>query len=470
MRNQYLKTKQTNSKGITLVALIISIIVLLVLATVSISIVINNGILDKAKSAVDKYSEGEIEEQIKSAYSEWEVAKWTENAGDAATFMRTRLRTALNDNGLTVTGENGAFTVTLTGGKKYLFSSSTGKTEKVKTVAEYPEIAPNTIATENSRYISDGKTAVIPAGYSISNVSTEQSIDNGLVIKKDGNEWVWIPVDNVTDLYDENNTNINWIMCGTSENNEVKTQYKSKSAILLGITRTTPGDTLGFREPDIVVGDGTQFDADDNNRITAGFVELNGTSSSLETMAKSLRNDYKNMIDSVRKYGGFYIGRYELSNEGTKKNQISLTNTNWYNLYAKCKAIDNTSVETRMIWGCNWDKVCEFINTSGDKVSLTDSSTYGNFKNSQYPANTGNYVQNTKKNTGSNEAWKTNNIYDIAGNCQEWTQEIFGTECHIFRGGGYNIRSSSVSGHTNNNYNPNSQLSVVSSRPVLYLK
>lgn len=44
--------------------LVISIIVLLILATVSINLIINNGILDKAKLAVDKYSEGEELEQI----------------------------------------------------------------------------------------------------------------------------------------------------------------------------------------------------------------------------------------------------------------------------------------------------------------------------------------------------------------------------------------------------------------------
>ena len=55
------------NKGITLVALIITIIVLLILATVSISLVINNGILDKAQHGVDKYSEEEELEQIKLA-------------------------------------------------------------------------------------------------------------------------------------------------------------------------------------------------------------------------------------------------------------------------------------------------------------------------------------------------------------------------------------------------------------------
>ena len=51
--------------GITLVALVISIIVLLILATVSVQVLTgDNGLLTKSKSAVDKYSEGEIKERI----------------------------------------------------------------------------------------------------------------------------------------------------------------------------------------------------------------------------------------------------------------------------------------------------------------------------------------------------------------------------------------------------------------------
>ena len=55
--------------AITLVALIITIIILLILATVSISLIINGGILDKAQHGVDKYSEEEELEQIKLAVS-----------------------------------------------------------------------------------------------------------------------------------------------------------------------------------------------------------------------------------------------------------------------------------------------------------------------------------------------------------------------------------------------------------------
>ena len=52
---------QNTQRGITLVALIITIIVLLILAMVSISLVMNSGIINKSKTAVDKYSQEEVQ-------------------------------------------------------------------------------------------------------------------------------------------------------------------------------------------------------------------------------------------------------------------------------------------------------------------------------------------------------------------------------------------------------------------------
>ena len=59
------RIKEKNA--ITLLALIITIIILLILATVSISLIINSGILDNAQHGVDRYSEEEELEQIKLA-------------------------------------------------------------------------------------------------------------------------------------------------------------------------------------------------------------------------------------------------------------------------------------------------------------------------------------------------------------------------------------------------------------------
>lgn len=59
-------------KGITLVALIITIIVLLILAMVSISLVLNGGIIDRANNAVNNYAASEYNEQLQiNAANEW---------------------------------------------------------------------------------------------------------------------------------------------------------------------------------------------------------------------------------------------------------------------------------------------------------------------------------------------------------------------------------------------------------------
>ena len=81
-------SKLKNNKGITLVALIITIIVLLILAMVSISLVMNSGIIDKSKSAVDKYSKEEIGEQLKLAYSEYQMSQYTGTPIDIQAKLR----------------------------------------------------------------------------------------------------------------------------------------------------------------------------------------------------------------------------------------------------------------------------------------------------------------------------------------------------------------------------------------------
>ena len=466
--------KIRQEKGITLVALIITIIVLLILAMVSISLVMNGGIIGKSKSAVDKYSQEEIQEQIKLAYSEWQMGQYTGETQTASAFIQSKLNSIYGAGSVTSVEEsNGTFTVSFANGKVYSYNVSTGVASKVKTIAEYPDATPGTATTENSKYTSGTLTAVIPAGYTVSNVAAEQSIENGLVIKKGNNEWVWIPVANVTDLYTTNSTNIEWVLCGTSGANKVVSTYASKADIITipyesSPNRTTPGTTSNpyFREPDTVVGNGTQYDAVEANWTAAGF-------SSFNNMATSLRDDYKNMIDSIRKYGGFYVGRYELggsvSSPVVQDDQTVLTETDWYNLYKACKGFEDSSVYSRMIWGCTWDAVCLFINQHGDKVSLTDSTTYGNYSNSSGNANvTG---KGSKQVTGYSDYWKANNIYDIAGNCYEWTQEACDTSSRATRGGGCYDNGSGYPVTDRDGLSPvSSDYDYISSRPILYVK
>ena len=471
LQNTKYKIPNTNH-GITLVALIITIIVLLILAMVSIRLVMNGGIIGKAESGTQTYKEAEIQEQIKLAYNEWQTARWDGTAGDAKDFMKNRLKSTFNlqDNQISVDEESGTFTVTMTIDNKektYTFNAATGTTAKVKTIAEYPTATPGTATTENSKFVADGKTAVIPAGYTVSSVATEQSIDTGLVITKGGNEWVWIPVSSsdLAAMYTQDNTG--WTMSGTGVNgiDAVITKYKSNGGIISGKTRGNPG-TTDYREPDVLNND--SYDKNATNLSNAGL------GANIGDAATKLRDDYKAMIDSVKKNGGFYVGRYELSSAGTKKNQASLTSTNWYNLYKACKDIDSSGVVTTMIFGCQWDQVCKFITTAkdanGDTISLTDSRKYGNYWNSQAPANAGNYSRATKQNTGSNEAWKTNNIYDLAGNCWEWTQEANNTDVRAGRGGNYSSNGGNGPVTSRGNRVPTNTGGGVSSRPTLYIK
>ena len=78
--------------------------------------------MTKSKSAVDKYSDGEIEEQIKLAYQEYYMEKFTGTNRTVAEFMQEKLRILLGDNGLIVTENEGMILVTLSSNKLYQYT------------------------------------------------------------------------------------------------------------------------------------------------------------------------------------------------------------------------------------------------------------------------------------------------------------------------------------------------------------
>ena len=285
-----------------------------------------------------------------------------------------------------------------------------------------------------------------------STAPSQDSVNHGLVIKDEqNNEWVWVPVPDVTVMCDTSNTK-EYTLCGTTGETAVKTKLYSKT-ITIGtdsnkktISRTTPGRTSGSREPDLLVGSGKEYDA---NRYCKTILGETGTK---EQLAKLFVAEYNEMITSISKYGGFYIGRYELSGtvtEPTEKPEKTLTKTDWYNLYNACRSSKlqaSDKVKTQMIWGCQWDVTMNWLISSGAKTSdevNKDSSTWGNYKNyntaNNYTEGTAGYEKNagSLQNTGSSENWKANNIYDLAGNVSEWTQEANDTYFRAGRGGGY---------------------------------
>ena len=127
-------SKLKNNKGITLVALIITIIVLLILAMVSIRLVMNGGIIDRAERGTKAYTEAEIGEQIKLAYAEWQTARWTGETRTAEQFITARLQSTFGQ----TNGESNVKNVSVTNGKviaeiktrgefvKYSYDAGTG--------------------------------------------------------------------------------------------------------------------------------------------------------------------------------------------------------------------------------------------------------------------------------------------------------------------------------------------------------
>ena len=268
----------------------------------------------------------------------------------------------------------------------------------------------------------------------------------------EGNQWVWVPVENPSSLYTTVTDGI-----ALSGDTGVKTTKYTNSNIISGMTRGLPGDTSGYREPDLVL-DETSYDY--SNYATAGF-------SSLANMAETMKSDYEEMIASLEKYKGFYIGRYELTANGEKTGatQTCGNGVNWYTLYKNCKTLaSGTKVKTRMIWGLQWDATCNWLAGSGFSITNSStSSTWGNYDNNTAEGH------GTKQNTGFSESWKANNIYDFAGNCWEFTQEADDSFYRAGRGGYCGSNGSSSLASSRGSYFPTIASSYFGSRPTLYL-
>ena len=407
--------------------MVVTIVVLLILAGVSISLILdNNGIIKKSKDARREYRQAQTNEQADLD----NMSDLIDEATGRVTLAKVPVGTKASKNG-TINGEEG---------------NSNNPTIPAGYIP---------INTETSNW-GNGKDA-----------PSQDSVKHGLVIKDEkNNEWVWVPVPDVTVMCDTLN-NTEYTLCGTTGETAVKTKLYSKS-ITIGtdsnkktISRITPGTSSNYREPDLVVKNSNgndDYDAkEEYYKTILGF-------KSKEKMAEAFVAEYKEMIESIRKYGGFYIGRYELSESGVKKDQPTLTKTNWYNLYKKCTELQaSDKVKTQMIWGCQWDVTMNWLISSGAKTSdevNKDSSTWGNYSNynaaNNYTEGTAGYEKNagSPQNTGSSENWKANNIYDLAGNVWEWTQEAGGTSRRAGRGGCYNLHGSGYPASNRANNSP----------------
>ena len=152
---------------------------------------------------------------------------------------------------------------------------------------------------------------------------------------------------------------------------------------------------------------------------------------------EALNNELLEQLESVKKYGGFYISRYNISKSSKGKPQSVKGVMPWVNInFDDAKKVastieDNEAVKSHLTFGAEYDSVLEwFIKTEvKTRAEIAEDSTeWGNHWN----------TENSPKKvveTGSREEWCANNIYDFAGNVDEWTQEWNEKlSCRVIRG------------------------------------
>ena len=91
--------KLKNKKGITLVALVVTIVVLLILAGISINILLgDNGIIKRATGAKEEYSKSSAKEKVEFLITDYVTDKATGENEDFARFLRKNLQVGVAEN------------------------------------------------------------------------------------------------------------------------------------------------------------------------------------------------------------------------------------------------------------------------------------------------------------------------------------------------------------------------------------
>ena len=310
---------------------------------------------------------------------------------------------------------------------------------------------------------ASGDKVPVPNGYVGSSVAGENEIDTGYVIyegeeavtennvadaQKDRNQYVWVPVPDISKFYGTDANGKKWgkiyqFSSSTSSSYDEITGTKpynwSESNGVMTISSKT-----SHREPDYLIDD------DYDSRLKT----LGLGSKTRHEFLNQLEKEFNNMIASVEKYGGFYIGRYETGNINqetpvVQKGNTNINNQTWYNMYKRCKNLkgENMNVETGMIWGNEWDRTLMWLIETGSKKKeqiADDSTSWGNYYNATFEyVNSSGSVATKNKNsstripTGNAEYTKANNIYDLAGNVLDRTMEADSTLGRVYRGGYY---------------------------------
>jgi type II secretory pathway pseudopilin PulG len=435
------KRNYLKEKGITLIALVVTIVVLLILAGVSVNALFgNSGIIEKAKeaqNAMDKAKEND-----KKGINE--LTNWLDN----------------QVNGTTGGNETGG--------------NTTGGDDNPSTMPKISRLIGTVVDKNTKAEDAYGNKITIPKGFKILPHGTTAgsatytysgdnipAVQDGIVIENgtDGNQFVWVPVGTI--------------------NNKTADSRGTTSTITLGrysdFTMTNGAVASGQPIQVASVKNCTQKVTIEND-----YQELStsreGNSAKDSTAKNATARDLKTFIETSLANGGYYIARYEAS-KNTMTNKIesqydktvltSITQpeaaTLAREMYGEIKENNELVYASDLVNSYAWDTAIIFIQTYG---TGTDANHYSGQNKSTLFANTG--INNDKY----------CNICDMSGNADEWTTEYstYSNNRYFYpcvsRGGVYltgkGVALSCTSGHGNNV--TTDSLSTSGLRPLLYAK
>ena len=398
---------QNKNEGITLIALIITIVAMLILVAVSVNVIIKSNLIGTA--------EKEKMPDIK--------------AGEKAS-KNSNYNGAVIPEGFTVSKAEGE--TTIDGGLViYLINDKTE--EEIKNLTW-----------------------------------TGTELEN---LKKTYDQFVWIPIshEQINNMFicqakKGSNGNCNITVengkakCTTHNSTQMAGRLYATSLGLIYKTAYTEVYTAntGLREPDVTTGnntgDGTNYDG--KPAYLEYMKAVTGDNTSYATTAKfkeTLQNEYNEIVALIYNAKGYYVGRYETSNitttKGTAIKVIAGTNSgiaskNWYYMYAQQKVYaENKSlgnkVKSSMMLGTCHDQMLEFVNVAG-KYDVTKAGNVGHTSSKfiTKPYLTGGVGYNENYSGYETEPYKdlSKNIYDLEGNLCEWTTEAHDISGRVYRG------------------------------------
>ena len=422
-----MKIGMKRERGITLIALVVTIVVLLILAGVSINALFgNNGIIEKAKEAQNKMDKATENDQKEIN----ELTNWLDNQVNGTTGGGT---TGEDDNPSTTPKISRLIGTVVDKNTK----AEDAYGNKITIPKGFKVLAHGTVAG-SATYTYSGDN--IPA------------VQDGIVIENgtDGNQFVWVPVGTIKN---KNNTT-NTITLGRYEF-DITGELKS----------TTPAQVASVENCTKIVTiskDETDYQELSTSRISS--------SSSENTTARNLAE----FISTTLANGGYYIARFEASGTtskiASKYDQTVLTRITQPNaakaareMYGEVKEKNELVYASDLVNSYAWDTAIIFIQIYSEK---TDYASYNE------TITTGKFTATGKNND------KYCNIWDMSGNALEWTTEYSTTSSSsffypcVYRGGCFVTAIGRAGDCTSyRNYDDTTLSgSDIGLRPLLYVK